>query len=152
MTAVDTVLFVDRHDSDRAQFDEATHTWTVGGRCSRVIIASDGALPTHLSPADNLDPYLGVAVHGVPNYFLVTGPDAAAQKGFIARCLDYMDHTDSTRIEVRSSTQRYFNDHARKAICVPMPPTPITSAFFPISSIPSNGCPRGLYSCFLFSQ
>ena len=57
-------------------------------------------------------PYLGVAVHGVPNYFLLTGPDTAAQKGYIAKCLDYMSRTESTRIEVRSSTQQYFNQRS----------------------------------------
>jgi len=32
----------------------------------------------------SLDPYLGVAVHGLPNYFLITGSAVAAQKRYIA--------------------------------------------------------------------
>ena len=101
--------------SDSGQFDETTHTWTVGDRRARVIIATDGALPTgpaQLDRADGLDPYLGVAVHGVPNYFLLTGPDTAAHKGYIAKCLGYLSRTGSTRIEVRSSAQQYFNEHS----------------------------------------
>lgn len=107
MTDVDTVLYAGRPDMDTAEFDEATHTWTVAGRRARVVISIDGALPAER--ADELAPYLGVAVHGVPNFFLLTGPDTAAQKGYIAKCLDYMSRTDSTRIEVRSGTQSYFN-------------------------------------------
>ena len=107
MTDVDTVLYAGRPDMDKAEFDEATHTWTVAGRHARVVISIDGALPAER--ADELAPYLGVAVHGVPNFFLLTGPDTAAQKGYIAKCLDYMSRTDSTRIEVRSGTQSYFN-------------------------------------------
>ena len=84
MTAVETVLYVGADGPDtQPQFDETTHTWTVGDRRARVIIATDGALPTgpaQLDWADGLDPYLGVAVHGVPNYFLLTGPDTAAHK------------------------------------------------------------------------
>ena len=110
MTDVDTVLYAGRPDMDKAEFDEATHTWTVAGRHARVVISIDGALPAERAyRADELAPYLGVAVHGVPNFFLLTGPDTAAQKGYIAKCLDYMSRTDSTRIEVRSGTQSYFN-------------------------------------------
>jgi hypothetical protein len=115
VTDVDTVLFVGRtedHDAHSARFEEATHTWTVGGRCARVLIASDGELPAHVRRADDLEPYLGLALHGVPNYFLLTGPDTAAQKGYIAKCLAYLADTESTRIEVRASTQRYYNERS----------------------------------------
>lgn len=111
MTDVDTVLYVST--GEHAEFDETTHTWTVGDRSARVIIVAEGGLPADIaSRADGLEPYLGVAVHGVPNCFLLTGPDTAAQKGYIAKCLDYMDRTGSTRIEVRAGTQRYFNERS----------------------------------------
>ena len=115
MIDLDTVLFVGAGhcDASDARFDETTHTWTVGDRRARVVIATDGLLPSEFAcRADGLEPYLGVAVHGVPNYFLLTGPDTAAQKAYIAKCLDYLSRTDGTRIEVRSSTQRYFNDRS----------------------------------------
>ena len=53
-----------------------------------------------------------MAVHGLPNYFLITGPDVAAQKSYIAKCLQVMADTHATRIEVRHSTQRYFAEQS----------------------------------------
>lgn len=111
MTDVDTVLFVRRPDADTAEFDENTHSWSVAGRRARVVISTDGVLPAAAAcRADGLAPYLGVAVHGVPNYFMLTGPDTAGQKSYIAKCLDHMSRTGGTRIEVRPSAQRYYNE------------------------------------------
>lgn len=111
---IDAVAYVDGDAARDAEFDEASHTWTVGDRHARVVIATDGTLPTRLGyRPDGPAPYLGVAVHGVPNWFLVTGPDVAAQKGYIAKCLDYMGRTDATRIEVRASAQRTYDDRSR---------------------------------------
>jgi hypothetical protein len=115
---IDDVAFVnsDRITALNPSFDESTHTWTLQGDQSRarVLIATDGAVPDH-TDRDGLGlvPYLGVAVHGLPNYFLITGPDAAAQKSYIAKCLQVMADTHATRIEVRHSTQRYFAEHKR---------------------------------------
>ena len=55
-------------------------------------------------------PYLGVAVHGVPNYFMVTGTNAVADArlDYIAECLRLMRCAGNTRIEVLFSTQRTF--------------------------------------------
>ena len=107
---VDTVLFVGPgDDTHNAQFDEATHTWKINGRCARVVISSSARLPAHWAPADGLEPYLGVAVHGTPNYFLLSGGDKAAQKAYFAKCLDYLGRAECTRIEVRLRTQRDFN-------------------------------------------
>jgi hypothetical protein len=60
-------------------------------------------------------PYLGVAVHGVPNYFMVTetGAVAGARLDYIAECLKLMRRTASTRIEVLYSSQRMFHDRSR---------------------------------------
>ena len=112
--SVDTVMYVGADACADAVFDEATHTWTVGGRRrARVLIATDACLPAALAcRADGLRPYLGVAVHGVPNYFVLAGADTAAQKAYVAKCLAHMARTDSTRIEVRSSAQRFYNEHS----------------------------------------
>lgn len=111
---VDAVLFVAAGELPGADFDEATHTWNVGNQRARVVVATDGALPAAFAcRADDLMPYLGVAVAGVPNYFLLTGPDLAAQKGYIAKCLAHLERSGGTRIEVRSSTQRYFSGRSR---------------------------------------
>jgi hypothetical protein len=115
---IDDVAFVnaDRIVRLTPSFDESTHTWTLQGEepRARVLIATDGAVPDHTDRDGlHLVPYLGVAVHGLPNYFLITGPDVAAQKSYIAKCLQAMADTHATRIEVRRSTQRYFAEHKR---------------------------------------
>jgi hypothetical protein len=117
VTNVETVLFIHgrQHDADSLRFDETTHTWTAGERCARVLVVVDGILPTGLVPTgESLEPYLGVAIHGVPNLFLLTGPDVAAQKGYVAKCLEYMSRTGATRIEVRSSTQKTFHERSKR--------------------------------------
>ena len=55
-------------DLDGSVFDEATHTWTLPTCRARIVISDQTRYGR-----DNLVPYLGVAVHGVPNYFMVTG-------------------------------------------------------------------------------
>ena len=116
MSEIDDVAFVnaDRIARLSPTFDESTHTWTLRAAeqpHARVLIATDGATPDGTDrDAVGLVPYLGVAIHGLPNYFLVTGPDVAAQKSYIAKCLQVMAATEATRIEVRYSTQRYFSE------------------------------------------
>jgi hypothetical protein len=118
---VDDVAFVDAKGLARLNpsFDESTHTWTLQSQRgerdrARVLIATDGVVPSGRHPdALSLEPYLGVAVHGLPNYFLIAGPDVAAQKSYIAKCLQVMADTGTTRIEVRYSTQRTFTERRR---------------------------------------
>jgi cation diffusion facilitator CzcD-associated flavoprotein CzcO len=62
---------------------------------------------------DGMEPYLGVAVHGFPNYFFITGPDIDAQARYAAERVGLMKHTASTRIEVRRSSQQVFNERVR---------------------------------------
>lgn len=66
---------------------------------------------------DGMEPYLGVAVHGFPNYFLLTGPGLEAQARYIVECLKLMQRTAGTRIEVRRSSQQVFYErvHLRAA-------------------------------------
>ncbi|WP_142386842.1 DUF4873 domain-containing protein [Mycobacterium hubeiense] len=89
-------------------FDDDTHTWALStGDDARVVISDQP-----VTGRDNLTPYLGVAVHGVPNYFMLTGDDALADARlhYIIECLKLMRRRESTRIEVRYSTQRTFHD------------------------------------------
>lgn len=76
--------------------------------------------------ADGMEPFLGVAIHGFPNYFLITGPDAGAQARYVAECLALMDRSASTRIEVLRSSQQVFNERAHFG---PAQPFPVASAF-----------------------
>jgi cation diffusion facilitator CzcD-associated flavoprotein CzcO len=61
---------------------------------------------------DGTEPFLGVAVHGFPNYFWITGPDTDRQLRYVAGCLGLREKTGSTRIEVRRSSQQVFNERA----------------------------------------
>jgi cation diffusion facilitator CzcD-associated flavoprotein CzcO len=59
---------------------------------------------------DGMEPYLGVAVHGFPNYFMVGGSESEAALRYVLECLAHLTRTASTRIEVRRSTQQMFNE------------------------------------------
>jgi cation diffusion facilitator CzcD-associated flavoprotein CzcO len=59
---------------------------------------------------DGMEPYLGVAIHGFPNYFLAGGPDPKAVLRYIGMCLRLME--THRRIEVRRSSQQVFNERA----------------------------------------
>ena len=103
---IEKVVVLDGCDLSESIFDEATRTWSLP-TCRARIVVSDQIR----SGRENLTSYLGVAVHGVPNYFMVTGADdvADARLGYIAECLVLMRRADSTRIEVLFSTQRTFH-------------------------------------------
>lgn len=65
---------------------------------------------------DGMEPYAGVALHGFPNYFMTSGPDREARARYAIECVQLMDRTQSTRIEVRGSSQQIFNErvHLRR--------------------------------------
>ena len=84
---------------------------------------------------DGMEPFCGVAVHGFPNYFFITGPDADAQVRYIVECVKLMRRTASRRIEVRGSSQRVFNERAQlEPASAPSP----ASAFDLSSSAPEG--------------
>jgi cation diffusion facilitator CzcD-associated flavoprotein CzcO len=55
-----------------------------------------------------MEPYLGIALHGFPNYFLVGGPDCRAAMRNVLECLQLTK--THTRIELRRSSQQVFNE------------------------------------------
>lgn len=68
--------------------------------------------------------FLGLAVHGFPNLFLVAGPNSLgghrstgpvieAQAGYIRHCVRLMRRAAADRIEVRAATQHEFNRRLR---------------------------------------
>ena len=102
------VMLLRPDDVVDSEFDETAHSWRIRTRGddtyeASVVISYDQAP----SPA-GMVPYLGVAVHGLPNRFFVSGPDVHGQQQYIAQCLNAMARTESTRIEVRHSTQRTY--------------------------------------------
>ncbi|MFC9517561.1 DUF4873 domain-containing protein [Nocardiaceae bacterium NPDC056970] len=83
-------------------------------------IAGRGGLTIQDAWRDGMEAYLGVAVSGFPNFFLMMGPNSGggnqsivfvieAQARYILECLRAMKARDATRIEVRAGTQRDFN-------------------------------------------
>ncbi len=79
---------------------------------------------------DGMEPYFGIAVHGFPNYFFMTGPDTVAQASHIAACVRLMRDTRSTRMQVRHSSQQVFNERA----CLRPAPFPAVASAFDLSS------------------
>jgi uncharacterized protein DUF4873 len=77
-------------------------------RDHRPALVGAGGLTLQHAWHDGMEPYLGVAVHGFPNYFLLGGPDFEAAARYIVECLQLMN--GHTRIEVRRSSQQVFNE------------------------------------------
>lgn len=78
-----------------ARFDADTDSWsltTADGRCISAHILLD------TRPSGDAT----IAVHGMPNYFRIPGPDRARQSRFVAQCLELLRNSGSTRIEARS--------------------------------------------------
>jgi len=96
------------------------------GSATRNDIAGDAlvgsaALTVQRAWQDGAHAYLGVAVHGFPNYFMLLGPDspvgdsravADRQLRYIVECLQRMKQSGRTRIEVRRSAERQFTQRA----------------------------------------
>jgi Domain of unknown function (DUF4873) len=82
----------------------------------------------HQAWVDGAEPYLGVALHGFPNYFTISGPDVGPAMRYAVECLQLMGR--HSRIEVRRSAQRVFNErvHLRQ------PSRHLESSAFDISS------------------
>lgn len=111
--ALSSVMILRPDDIVDEAFDETDHTWTITTRTGDRQRASIVIAYTEAPSIPGLLPYLGVAVHGVPNYFFITGPDVRGQQQYIAECLNVMARRGSTRIEVLHSTQRTYTDRLR---------------------------------------
>lgn len=103
---VTDVALLDSCELSELLFDESTHTWRLPAVRAGVVVTDQIRYGR-----EQLEPYLGVAAHGVPNYFMVTGTGsvADARLDYIAECLKLMQRTGSSRIEVLFSTQRMFH-------------------------------------------
>jgi cation diffusion facilitator CzcD-associated flavoprotein CzcO len=67
-----------------------------------------GGLTIQQAWHDGMEPYLGVALHGFPNYFMLRGPEFEAAVRYVVECLQLVN--GYTRIEVRRSTEQVFNE------------------------------------------
>ncbi|MEZ0352031.1 DUF4873 domain-containing protein [Mycobacterium sp. pR1184] len=89
-------------------------------------LIGSGGLSLEHAWADGTEPFLGVAIHGLPNYFSITGPDVVGQTHYVVECLELLKRSGNTRIEVLRSSQQVFNERAHFQST---PPFRVTSAF-----------------------
>lgn len=78
------------------RFDSDTETWTVtcpSGQSATARIVVD----TRPSPSP------AIAVHGVPNYFRIPGPDTGRQARYVTRCLRMIERSGASRVEARGT-------------------------------------------------
>ena len=135
-SGIRTVDGVDHH-ADAIIFGTG---FTVPDQISDETLVGAGGLTIRQVWHDGLEPYFGVAVHGLPNYFFITGPDISGQAGYVAECVGHMHRTTSSRIEVRRSTQQVFNER----VCLkPARPHRVVSAFDVTSSAPVDDTYEG---------
>lgn len=81
----------------------------VPGLRDDALVGTDG-LTIENAWRDGAAAYLGMAVHGFPNYFLLNGPDApiTGNRSSADECVELMRRRNSTRIEVRRSAQQQY--------------------------------------------
>lgn len=89
-----TVIVI-RDNTDTARFDNFSDTWTVTTAAGRSATAR-----AVINARPSAEPV--IAVHGIPNYFRVPGPDVERQQRFVNRCLDLFDRSGATRIEAKA--------------------------------------------------
>ena len=109
--------------------------FSIPDQVSDRTLVGAGGLTIRQAWQDGMEPFYGVAVRGFPNYFFITGPDTGAQARYIAECLRLMERTASSRIEVRASSLRVFNERAQ---LTPDQAPPVASAFDLSSSAPER--------------
>jgi cation diffusion facilitator CzcD-associated flavoprotein CzcO len=125
-SAIDSITPSSIRTSDGVDHPVDAIIYGTGFATPDAVLVGAGGLTIQQAWRDGMEPFLGVAVHGFPNYFFITGPDIAAQARYVVACLRLMKHTASTRIEVRRSTQQVFNE---RIYVKPAQPHPVKSAF-----------------------
>jgi Domain of unknown function (DUF4873) len=93
------------HDADAIVYGTG---FAIRAGLPRDALVGAGGVTIQQAWTDGMEPYLGIAVHGFPNYFTVDGPNFEASMRHIVECLQLM--TGHTRIEVRRSSQHVFNE------------------------------------------
>jgi cation diffusion facilitator CzcD-associated flavoprotein CzcO len=129
-SAIDALTPSGIHTSDGVDHSADTIIYGTGfsipDRISDETLVGAGRLTIRRAWDDGMEPYLGVAVHGFPNYFFITGPDIVAQTRYVVECVGLMKYTASTRIEVRRSSEQVFNE---RVYTKPAEPHRVASAF-----------------------
>jgi cation diffusion facilitator CzcD-associated flavoprotein CzcO len=96
-----------RHDTDAIVYGTG---FAIRAGLPDGTLVGAGGLTIQQAWHDGMEPYLGGAIHGFPNYFMVSAPEFKPTVRYVVQCLKLMKRTASTRIEVRRSTQHVFNE------------------------------------------
>jgi cation diffusion facilitator CzcD-associated flavoprotein CzcO len=123
------------HDADAIIYGTGL---AIPDRIPDTTLVGAGGLTIRQAWDDGMEPYFGVAVHGFPNYFFVSGPDVGPQARYVAQCVGLMKHTAGTRIEVRRSNQQVFNERVYAQPARPLRVAAISKAFDLSSSAPQD--------------
>jgi cation diffusion facilitator CzcD-associated flavoprotein CzcO len=116
--------------------------FAISDQTSADALVGAGGLTIRQAWADGMEPYFGVAMHGFPNYFFVSGPDVSAQARYVVECVGVMNRTASTRIQVRRSSHQLFNER----VCArPAQPHRVSRAFDTFGPSPSAGADKQTY-------
>jgi cation diffusion facilitator CzcD-associated flavoprotein CzcO len=113
--------------------------FTIPDRIDDEALVGAGGLTIRQAWRNGMEPYFGVAVHGFPNYFFITGPDIGAQARYVVECVGVMQRVGINRIEVRRSTEQVFNE---RVYAQPARPHRVSRAFETFAS-PSRGRDAG---------
>jgi cation diffusion facilitator CzcD-associated flavoprotein CzcO len=113
------------HDADAIVY--GTGFKIAAGLSQDTLVGARGLTIQH-AWTDGMEPYLGVALHGFPNYFILSGPEFEAAMHYVTQCLRLM--RTHTRIEVRRSSQQVFNEQAH----LRTPPRRLVASAFDLSS------------------
>jgi Domain of unknown function (DUF4873) len=124
-------------DGVRHEVDTIVYGTGFAVRDERTALVGRGGLTLRQAWQDGMEPYLGVAVHGLPNYFLLGGTDFEAAARYIVECLQLMN--GQTRIEVRRSSQQLFNERVH----LQTPSPRLTASAFDLPVYP--GLHDGIY-------
>jgi cation diffusion facilitator CzcD-associated flavoprotein CzcO len=114
-----------RHDADAIIYGTG---FAIDAALRHDTLVGAGGLTIQRAWRDGMEPYLGVAVHGFPNYFIVSEPESETAVHYVVECLQLMK--GQTRIAVRRSSQQVFNErvHLRR------PPQRLVASAFDLSS------------------
>jgi cation diffusion facilitator CzcD-associated flavoprotein CzcO len=138
---VDTVTASGIHTRDGAhhEFDAIVYGtgFEVRAGLPHDTLAGSGGLTIQQAWHDGMEPYLGVALHGFPNYFMLDGPEFEAAVRYVVECLQLMK--GHTRIEVRHSAEQMFNER----VYLRRPSHRLVMSAFDLSS--SSGPHDGIY-------
>jgi cation diffusion facilitator CzcD-associated flavoprotein CzcO len=109
---IDRVTVSGVHTGDGARYDVDAIVYGTGFALTDggETLVGAGGLTLRQAWRLGMEPYLGIAVHGFPNYFLIGAASPKDQARDIAACVALMTRAGGSRIALRRSSQHVFNE------------------------------------------